>query len=591
MRALTPAASASGAWPADRHTEGSPVAPAQICGSEPLLIDLQSLLTQTGIELIESLLMPAMIVHRKRAHMLKHDIDVLEGLAGDRHAPGHARASQVREQVQRWIHDGLLVTVRHQTLTEAIKPAAMARFFRLFGEDQRGCLITQSREGARQMLSPACWPDPRPTPRVVSVAQSGFVAMSPPSQPARAPSAPAAAASAPAAQGNPGAGQHDVPRAARPARPAQAGSPRANHPPHVTPQQQRWLDRLVDDGYVFVPDTSALMHSQKQTARRFFERELMPRLLSRRQSGPGDAPPPYPSCVWVHRRVRGELMRHARSDNDQKLVAKAADGLKALTMLADAGLAIDHDEAQGPLGAADSYADPALELLLRKHQRQQRLCILTQDRGLAAKLLAQRDGQAPTPGRAEVVRLCVDGTAAIEDWDGLLTSAEREQAAREVSVDARVEAQLAAPAPPPAPRTPAGSPRQPSASRAEATVQPLPNGARTLGTLKRWKDEQGFGFIQPDGGGPDLFLHIRALPPGSRTPREGDRLSCLVGRDGQGRLRAERAWPEHGEPRSARTSSAPGRSPASSSGSPVQAALLAILLVAALGVAWWLLRR
>jgi len=31
------------------------------------------------------------------------------------------------------------------------------------------------------------------------------------------------------------------------------------------------------------------------------------------------------------------------------------------------------------------------------------------------------------------------------------------------------------------------------------------------GTLKKWNDERGFGFIADDAGGPDIFLHISAL--------------------------------------------------------------------------------
>ena len=31
------------------------------------------------------------------------------------------------------------------------------------------------------------------------------------------------------------------------------------------------------------------------------------------------------------------------------------------------------------------------------------------------------------------------------------------------------------------------------------------------GTLKMWNADRGFGFIQSDAGGPDVFLHITAL--------------------------------------------------------------------------------
>jgi cold shock CspA family protein len=33
----------------------------------------------------------------------------------------------------------------------------------------------------------------------------------------------------------------------------------------------------------------------------------------------------------------------------------------------------------------------------------------------------------------------------------------------------------------------------------------------SAGSLKMWNVERGFGFIQDDAGGPDMFLHITAL--------------------------------------------------------------------------------
>ncbi len=42
------------------------------------------------------------------------------------------------------------------------------------------------------------------------------------------------------------------------------------------------------------------------------------------------------------------------------------------------------------------------------------------------------------------------------------------------------------------------------------------------GKLERWDDERGFGFIRPDHGQPDVFLHISALKEMSRRPVAGD---------------------------------------------------------------------
>jgi len=46
------------------------------------------------------------------------------------------------------------------------------------------------------------------------------------------------------------------------------------------------------------------------------------------------------------------------------------------------------------------------------------------------------------------------------------------------------------------------------------------------GTVKWFNADKGFGFIQPDQGGADAFVHISAVEmAGLRTLREGDKLS------------------------------------------------------------------
>jgi len=46
------------------------------------------------------------------------------------------------------------------------------------------------------------------------------------------------------------------------------------------------------------------------------------------------------------------------------------------------------------------------------------------------------------------------------------------------------------------------------------------------GTVKFFNADKGFGFITPEGGGPDVFLHVSALEAaGIRSVSEGDRLS------------------------------------------------------------------
>jgi CspA family cold shock protein len=48
-----------------------------------------------------------------------------------------------------------------------------------------------------------------------------------------------------------------------------------------------------------------------------------------------------------------------------------------------------------------------------------------------------------------------------------------------------------------------------------------------VGTLTWWNPDRGFGFIQPDEGGPDMFLHVSALEEAGIHPvnlRIGQRL-------------------------------------------------------------------
>ncbi|QNA89250.1 cold shock domain-containing protein [Massilia sp. Dwa41.01b] len=48
---------------------------------------------------------------------------------------------------------------------------------------------------------------------------------------------------------------------------------------------------------------------------------------------------------------------------------------------------------------------------------------------------------------------------------------------------------------------------------ARAQAAPLP------GSVTTWKDEQGYGFITPNGGGPAVFLHVSAVGGGGRPAR------------------------------------------------------------------------
>jgi CspA family cold shock protein len=47
-----------------------------------------------------------------------------------------------------------------------------------------------------------------------------------------------------------------------------------------------------------------------------------------------------------------------------------------------------------------------------------------------------------------------------------------------------------------------------------------------LGTVKWFNDSKGFGFIEPEGGGADVFAHFSAVQmDGFRTLKQGGRVS------------------------------------------------------------------
>jgi CspA family cold shock protein len=56
------------------------------------------------------------------------------------------------------------------------------------------------------------------------------------------------------------------------------------------------------------------------------------------------------------------------------------------------------------------------------------------------------------------------------------------------------------------------------------------------GVVKWYNSTKGFGFIAPEGGGKDVFVHVSAVQQaGHGDPQEGDRIGYDVekGRDGR----------------------------------------------------------
>ncbi len=73
-----------------------------------------------------------------------------------------------------------------------------------------------------------------------------------------------------------------------------------------------------------------------------------------------------------------------------------------------------------------------------------------------------------------------------------------------------------------------------------------------VGKVKWFNDLKGFGFIEPDDGGPDVFAHFSAIDmDGFKTLKEGSRVSYEVNEGPKGllamRIRSESAEAMPGE--------------------------------------------
>jgi CspA family cold shock protein len=64
----------------------------------------------------------------------------------------------------------------------------------------------------------------------------------------------------------------------------------------------------------------------------------------------------------------------------------------------------------------------------------------------------------------------------------------------------------------------------------------------TTGTVKWFNSTKGFGFIQPDDGGADVFVHISAVErAGMRDVVEGQKIGYEMVRDAKsGKMSAEK---------------------------------------------------
>lgn len=58
-----------------------------------------------------------------------------------------------------------------------------------------------------------------------------------------------------------------------------------------------------------------------------------------------------------------------------------------------------------------------------------------------------------------------------------------------------------------------------------------------MGTVKWFNDAKGFGFIEPEDGGPDVFAHFSAIDmEGFRTLKQGSKVSFELVQGPKGNL-------------------------------------------------------
>lgn len=73
---------------------------------------------------------------------------------------------------------------------------------------------------------------------------------------------------------------------------------------------------------------------------------------------------------------------------------------------------------------------------------------------------------------------------------------------------------------------------------------------RFQGTITKWKDKEGYGFITPRGGGKQVFLHAREFEPNQARPAGQEIVTYEVSLDDQKRERAASVRYVGGEERS-----------------------------------------
>lgn len=76
-----------------------------------------------------------------------------------------------------------------------------------------------------------------------------------------------------------------------------------------------------------------------------------------------------------------------------------------------------------------------------------------------------------------------------------------------------------------------------------ATGNELPQGQMITGTVRSWLPDKGFGFLIPDQGGPDVFIHVKQLQEGTELYNgQAVQFSCRF-ESGRGKYAAQACSP------------------------------------------------
>ncbi|MEO6926129.1 MAG: cold shock domain-containing protein [Rhodanobacter sp.] len=109
---------------------------------------------------------------------------------------------------------------------------------------------------------------------------------------------------------------------------------------------------------------------------------------------------------------------------------------------------------------------------------------------------------------------------------------------------------------------------------------------RTHGTLTKWNDDRGFGFVEPATGSAEIFVHISAFPRDGVRPRIGELVSYEIDVRKDGKPQAVRILRPGAQQRSRRPQPKTARMPRRRGGNRLIGILGALLLAAMAALAY-----